>query len=265
MMTARNDITNDKIKSKANSDAYRDNWDGIFGKKERVIANAIDRFKEAHEAHVEMEKDRVHPFADQDSLYDVMPVVEEDAKNDLIKAQEKAMQRIATDLEAKGICTDWTIRTTGEDRPATNQVDSSVMWVEQKEYTAMVNRHKVSVDMARKIRGLMSYDAPKPLEEGQQVVDTSTLTTGIDVADDRFEIKVDAWPKEQEVGDQLCTRKKTHVNVGTIGHVDHGKTTLTAAITRVMAEEHGGELKAVPIWGWKKPVKLQPWTDKRWR
>ncbi|RKZ69195.1 MAG: elongation factor Tu, partial [Gammaproteobacteria bacterium] len=34
-----------------------------------------------------------------------------------------------------------------------------------------------------------------------------------------------------------------HVNVGTIGHVDHGKTTLTAAITKVMAEQHGGEFK----------------------
>jgi elongation factor Tu len=35
-------------------------------------------------------------------------------------------------------------------------------------------------------------------------------------------------------------RKKPHVNVGTIGHVDHGKTTLTAALTKVMAETHGG-------------------------
>jgi elongation factor Tu len=35
-------------------------------------------------------------------------------------------------------------------------------------------------------------------------------------------------------------RKKPHVNIGTIGHVDHGKTTLTAAITRVMASLHGG-------------------------
>ncbi|MCF7969603.1 MAG: elongation factor Tu, partial [Methylococcaceae bacterium] len=39
-------------------------------------------------------------------------------------------------------------------------------------------------------------------------------------------------------------RNKPHVNVGTIGHVDHGKTTLTAALTKVMAELHGGELKA---------------------
>ncbi|NNC73402.1 MAG: elongation factor Tu [Sphingomonadaceae bacterium] len=36
-------------------------------------------------------------------------------------------------------------------------------------------------------------------------------------------------------------RNKPHVNVGTIGHVDHGKTTLTAAITRVLAEAGGGE------------------------
>ena len=39
-------------------------------------------------------------------------------------------------------------------------------------------------------------------------------------------------------------RTKPHVNVGTIGHVDHGKTTLTAAITTVLAAKFGGEAKA---------------------
>src|ERR1700752_3753077 len=39
-------------------------------------------------------------------------------------------------------------------------------------------------------------------------------------------------------------RTKPHVNVGTIGHVDHGKTTLTAALTRVMAETSGGQFMA---------------------
>jgi elongation factor Tu len=39
-------------------------------------------------------------------------------------------------------------------------------------------------------------------------------------------------------------RTKPHVNVGTIGHVDHGKTALTAALTKVMAEKHGGEVSA---------------------
>jgi elongation factor Tu len=38
-------------------------------------------------------------------------------------------------------------------------------------------------------------------------------------------------------------RTKPHVNVGTIGHVDHGKTTLTAALTKIMAETHGGEVR----------------------
>ena len=38
-------------------------------------------------------------------------------------------------------------------------------------------------------------------------------------------------------------RNKPHVNVGTIGHVDHGKTTLTAALTKVSAEAQGGEFK----------------------
>jgi len=42
-------------------------------------------------------------------------------------------------------------------------------------------------------------------------------------------------------------RTKPHVNVGTIGHVDHGKTTLTAAITKVMSEVHGGSAKAFDL------------------
>ena len=37
-------------------------------------------------------------------------------------------------------------------------------------------------------------------------------------------------------------RTKPHVNVGTIGHVDHGKTTLTAAITTVLSTKFGGEI-----------------------
>lgn len=39
-------------------------------------------------------------------------------------------------------------------------------------------------------------------------------------------------------------RSKPHVNVGTIGHVDHGKTTLTAAITTVLTSKYGGEMKS---------------------
>jgi elongation factor Tu len=39
-------------------------------------------------------------------------------------------------------------------------------------------------------------------------------------------------------------RTKPHVNVGTIGHVDHGKTTLTAAMTKVLSEKYGGSSKA---------------------
>ncbi len=38
-------------------------------------------------------------------------------------------------------------------------------------------------------------------------------------------------------------RTKPHVNVGTIGHVDHGKTTLTAAMTTILSQKHGGEAK----------------------
>tara|TARA_B100002049_G_C16068880_1_gene371799 strand:- start:91 stop:1281 length:1191 start_codon:yes stop_codon:yes gene_type:complete len=43
------------------------------------------------------------------------------------------------------------------------------------------------------------------------------------------------------VSKEKFERTKPHVNVGTIGHVDHGKTTLTAALTKAMAEKHGGD------------------------
>ncbi|MBT6120296.1 elongation factor Tu, partial [bacterium] len=39
-------------------------------------------------------------------------------------------------------------------------------------------------------------------------------------------------------------RSKPHVNIGTIGHVDHGKTTLTAAITKVLSSVGGAEFQA---------------------
>ena len=42
-------------------------------------------------------------------------------------------------------------------------------------------------------------------------------------------------------------RSKPHVNVGTIGHVDHGKTTLTAAITKVLSEKGSGGTQAVVV------------------
>ena len=46
------------------------------------------------------------------------------------------------------------------------------------------------------------------------------------------------------MGKSKFERTKPHVNVGTIGHVDHGKTTLTAAITAVLAKKFGGEARA---------------------
>ncbi|VAW16727.1 Translation elongation factor Tu, partial [hydrothermal vent metagenome] len=46
------------------------------------------------------------------------------------------------------------------------------------------------------------------------------------------------------MGKEKFDRSKPHVNIGTIGHVDHGKTTLTAAITKVLAEASGGTATA---------------------
>tara|TARA_B100001989_G_scaffold171767_1_gene123996 strand:- start:1186 stop:1425 length:240 start_codon:yes stop_codon:yes gene_type:complete len=47
-------------------------------------------------------------------------------------------------------------------------------------------------------------------------------------------------------------RSKPHCNIGTIGHVDHGKTTLTAAITKVLSETGGAQFTA-----YDKLIKLQ--------
>ena len=44
---------------------------------------------------------------------------------------------------------------------------------------------------------------------------------------------------------QKFERTKPHINVGTIGHVDHGKTTLTAAMTKVCAARQGGEVTGI--------------------
>ena len=46
------------------------------------------------------------------------------------------------------------------------------------------------------------------------------------------------------MGKEKFVRDKPHMNVGTIGHIDHGKTTLTAAIMKVMSDKHGGEVKS---------------------
>jgi elongation factor Tu len=46
------------------------------------------------------------------------------------------------------------------------------------------------------------------------------------------------------VAKEKFTRDKPHVNVGTIGHIDHGKTTLTAAITKVLSEKWGGQARS---------------------
>jgi elongation factor Tu len=46
------------------------------------------------------------------------------------------------------------------------------------------------------------------------------------------------------MGKQKFDRSKPHLNVGTMGHIDHGKTTLTAAITKVASLAGGGEFRA---------------------
>ena len=57
-------------------------------------------------------------------------------------------------------------------------------------------------------------------------------------------IKLNVYQEEYKMAKAKFDRSKQHVNIGTIGHVDHGKTTLTAAITTVLAEVGGAQAKA---------------------
>ncbi|MCX5970446.1 MAG: GTP-binding protein, partial [Coprothermobacterota bacterium] len=50
--------------------------------------------------------------------------------------------------------------------------------------------------------------------------------------------------KQKEMAKQKFERTKPHINVGTIGHIDHGKTTLTSAITKCLAKG-GSKTKAL--------------------
>jgi elongation factor Tu len=52
------------------------------------------------------------------------------------------------------------------------------------------------------------------------------------------------WRKEFTMSKEKFSRNKPHCNIGTIGHVDHGKTSLTAAITKVLAESGGAQFMA---------------------
>src|ERR1700755_1165272 len=62
---------------------------------------------------------------------------------------------------------------------------------------------------------------------------------------DGFASKRDLRKEEQQkVAKEKFTRDKPHVNVGTIGHIDHGKTTLTAGITKVLSEKFGGQARS---------------------
>ena len=61
----------------------------------------------------------------------------------------------------------------------------------------------------------------------------------------RVEVPNGILRKEQfGVAKEKFERNKPHVNVGTIGHIDHGKTTLTAAITKVLSEKYGGQARS---------------------
>ena len=61
----------------------------------------------------------------------------------------------------------------------------------------------------------------------------------------RYRLQLRIQSEVRVMAKEKFERTKPHVNVGTIGHVDHGKTTLTAALTKVMAETLGGDVQGL--------------------
>merc|ERR1712142_466091 len=59
-----------------------------------------------------------------------------------------------------------------------------------------------------------------------------------------FPISTRFYAAPPSAGKKVFSREKPHLNIGTIGHVDHGKTTLTAAITKVLAGDNKATAKA---------------------
>src|SRR5262249_56186259 len=57
-------------------------------------------------------------------------------------------------------------------------------------------------------------------------------------------VKREIGRREKGMAKEKFDRSKPHMNIGTIGHIDHGKTTLTAAITKVLALKKMAEIKA---------------------
>ena len=57
------------------------------------------------------------------------------------------------------------------------------------------------------------------------------------------------------MGKEKFSRNKPHCNIGTIGHVDHGKTSLTAAITKVLAETGGATVQGLRVRSTARPKK----------
>lgn len=82
------------------------------------------------------------------------------------------------------------------------------------------------------------------------------IKTNLDIFD-RSSWNVEENMGESSVGQskEFFERTKPHVNIGTIGHVGHGKTTLTAAISKVTANEYGGQ--AIDIWSLDNEVDEQ--------
>ncbi len=66
---------------------------------------------------------------------------------------------------------------------------------------------------------------------------SSNLIAGSSDFCPRLRVVIDPYLRgQEEMSKEKFDRSKPHVNIGTIGHVDHGKTTLTAAITKILAK-----------------------------
>ena len=82
---------------------------------------------------------------------------------------------------------------------------------------------------------------PNVADQGHRGAHEAARTPPRAVPADKFRERSEDAKEQRRMAKEKFERGKPHVNVGTIGHIDHGKTTLTAAITTVLAEKYGGQ------------------------
>src|SRR5690606_31005777 len=146
---------------------------------------------------------------------------------------------MGADCKSAGLCLRWFESTTLHQMPRLAGAFAGVAQLVERQPSKLNVAGSIPVARSRKCLG--SSVVEHPLGKGEVVSSILILGSAFTHSATRT---VNQTNRDREtMAKEKFVRSKPHVNVGTIGHIDHGKTTLTAAIMSVMADTYGGEKK----------------------